>query len=101
MRTSSRFRGNATTNLRPPPIPDIRLALFKPVHRRRLDDALEAVFNRACATNNLDAAADVLTVLEKWHGRRVAGYGRERRISDMKVKTMRSELVRLTASRIS
>ena len=95
------FRGNTTTNLRPPPIPDIRLALFKPVHRRRLDDAMISIFEQACAGNNLDAAAEVLTVLETWHERRSARYGSERRIDDRHLIAMRSELARLVAMRVS
>ena len=95
------FRGNTTTNLRPPPIPDIRLALFKPVPRRRLDDAMIAIFEQACAGNNLDGAADVLTVLEAWHERRSLRYGSERRIDDRHLVAMRSELKRLVALRIS
>ena len=95
------FRGNTTTNLRPPPIPDIRLALFKPVHRRRLDDAMISIFEQACAGNNLDAAAEVLTVLETWHERRSARYGSERRIDDRHLIAMRSELARLVALRVS
>jgi hypothetical protein len=68
-------------------------------YRRRLDDAMVAVFDRACTTNNLDAAADVLEVLLIWHRRRSAKYGRERRISDDQIKSMLAELKRLTILR--
>lgn len=58
-----------------------------------------AVFERACAGNNLDAAADVLEVLIMWHRRRSAKYGRERRINDDHLKSMLLELKRLTTLR--
>jgi hypothetical protein len=65
--------------------------------KRRLDDDLEEVFNRACATNDLEAAADLLVLLEKWHARRSAAYGRERRINGASLERVRKELERLTA----
>jgi hypothetical protein len=68
-------------------------------YRRRLDDAMVAIFDRACAGNNLDAAADVVEVLITWHRRRSARYGRERRISDDHLKVMLAELKRLTILR--
>lgn len=68
-------------------------------YRRRLDDAMVAVFDRACAGNNLDAAADVLEVLITWHRRRSSKYGRERRINDDHLKLMLKELKRLTTLR--
>jgi hypothetical protein len=95
------FRANAATNLRAPPRPDFRLALSRPSYRRRLDDAMVAIFEQACAGNNLDAAAEVLTVLETWHERRSASYGSERRIDDRHLVAMRSELKRLVALRTS
>ena len=60
-----------------------------------------AVFERALTGNNLDGAADVLEVLEQWHERRSAKYGRERRIDDTHLSAMRTELERLTALRRS
>jgi hypothetical protein len=68
-------------------------------YRRRLDDAMVAIFDRACTGNNLDAAADVVEVLITWHRRRSAKYGRERRISDDHLKVMLAELKRLTILR--
>jgi len=37
----------------------------------------------------LDATADILTVIEKWHDRRKSKYGRERWIGDVEMKAMR------------
>ena len=59
-------------------IPGARLARVNQSLKRRLDDDVEEVFNRACATNDLEAAADLLALLEKWHARRppiMAGNG--------------------------
>jgi hypothetical protein len=69
--------------------------------RRRLDDSIADIFARAVASNNLDAASDLLTILETWHRRRATKYGRERRIGDAELKAMRANLVRLTALRTS
>jgi hypothetical protein len=80
-------------------IPDARLARVNQSLKRRLDDDVEEVFNRACATNDLEAAADLLALLEKWHARRSASYGRERRMSGESVQRARDELERLTALR--
>jgi hypothetical protein len=94
------FRPAVAPNLRPPQAPpDMRLAFSPPSQRRRLDDAMVAVFERALGANNFDGAADVLEVLEQWHERRAARYGRERRIDDRHLVLMRAELERLTALR--
>jgi hypothetical protein len=68
------------------------------VVRRRLDDAIEEIFNRACASNNLDEAADLLAVLKKWTGKRRDRRDRRRR-NGSDIKTMQAELERLTALR--
>ena len=78
-------------------IPGARLARVNQSLKRRLDDDVEEVFNRACATNDLEAALDLLTLLEKWHARRSASYGRERRISGASLQRARKELERLHA----
>ena len=53
-----------------------------------------SVFERACVGNELNAAAEVLTVLETWHEGRTAKYGRERRIDDRRLVAMRTEMER-------
>ena len=95
------FRPDLAPNHRAPQITDVRSAFSKLSQRRRLDDAMVAVFERALTGNNLDGAADVLAVLEQWHERRAAKYGRERRIDDTHLSVMRTELKRLTALRRS
>src|SRR4249920_267508 len=56
-------------------IPGARMARVNQSLKRRLDDDVEEVFSRACATNDLESAADLLLLLEKWHARRSASYG--------------------------
>ena len=77
-------------------IPGSRIARVNQALKRRLDDDVEEVFNRACASNDLEAAQDLLVLLEKWHARRAASYGRERRISGAALNRARKELERLT-----
>ena len=91
------FRADITTNLRAPPIPDARFALSKSTYHRRLDDAMVTIFEQACTGNNLDAAAEVLAVLETWHERRSTRYGSERRIDGRHLVAMRAVLHRLMA----
>jgi len=76
-------------------IPGARLARVNSALKRRLDDDVEEVFHRACATNDLESAADLLTLLEKWHARRSASYGRERRITGANLQRARKELDRM------
>ena len=89
------FLVNRTSALHEVRIPGSRLARVNQSLKRRLDDDVEEVFSRACATNDLDAASDLLTLLEKWHARRSASYGRERRISGASLQRARKELDRL------
>jgi hypothetical protein len=91
------FLVNRSSTLHEVRIPGSRLARVNQSLKRRLDDEVEEVFNRACATNDLAAAADLLGLLEKWHTRRAANYGRERRISGVGLARARKELERLLA----
>jgi hypothetical protein len=89
------FLVNRSSSLHEVRIPGARLARVNQSLKRRLDDDLEEVFNRACATNDLEAATDLLTLLEKWHARRAASYGRERRINSAALDRARKDLDRL------
>ena len=80
-------------------IPGARLARVNQSLKRRLDDDVEEVFSRACASNDLESAADLLALLEKWHARRSSSYGRERRIAGASLTRARKELDRLTMLR--
>jgi hypothetical protein len=61
--------------------------------RRRLSDRVEAVFQAACMTGDLDTAADLLTVLGNMRERGRRAFGDERRISDDPVAKAQKELV--------
>ena len=94
------FLVNRTSSLHEVRIPGSRLARVNQSLKRRLDDDVEEVFHRACATNDFDAATDLLALLEKWHLRRSASYGRERRISGASLQRARKELERLATLRV-
>jgi hypothetical protein len=86
------FVGNKIVRADEGQAPDARRASVNSSRGRRLDDSIRDIFDRACATNNLEAAADLLTLMEKWHLRRQANYGRERRISGDDLERARKEL---------
>jgi hypothetical protein len=83
------------TGMQPTPIPGSRLARVQQAVKRRLDDDILDVFERACATNDLDSATDLLALLEKRHARRAEAYGRERRINASIVQRARRDLERM------
>ena len=95
-----RFLLNRSSALHEVRVPGARLARVNQSLKRRLDDDVEEIFNRACATNDLEAAHDLLALLEKWHARRSASYGRERRIGGAALQRARGELERLAALRV-
>jgi hypothetical protein len=76
------FVGNKIVRADEGQAPDARRASVNSSRGRRLDDSIRDIFDRACATNNL----------EKWHLRRQANYGRERRISGDDLERARKEL---------
>jgi hypothetical protein len=80
--------------LAPATVPGDRLQRLQQAFRRRLDDAVVDVFQRACLSRDLDTAAELLTVLENMNERRRRTYGGERRISDATVAQAREELAR-------
>ena len=53
--------------LREPAIPDKRLTRVNPPAVNRLDEGVMEVFTLACAASDLEAAADLLALVEKWH----------------------------------
>jgi len=62
--------------------PDRVLERINKTLRRRLSDRVEAVFQAACMTGELDTAADLLTVLANMRERGRRAFSDERRISD-------------------
>ena len=49
--------------------PNRRIPAPDPVSRRRLTDDVQAILSRACDSNEPEAAADLLALLEKWQTR--------------------------------
>ena len=73
--------------------PDRVLERISKTLRRRLSDRIEAVFQAACMTGELDTAADLLTVLGNVRERGRRAFGDERRISDDPVTKAQEELL--------
>lgn len=73
--------------------PDKVLERISKTLRRRLSDRIEAVFQAACMTGELDTATDLLTVLGNARERGRRAFGDERRISDDPVAKAQEELV--------
>lgn len=80
--------------LRKPAIPDRRLARVNPPVLSRLDDGVIELFDQACITGELEAAADLLAVLEQWLGRRRYTDDAQRRMGGVHLKRMHGELDR-------
>jgi hypothetical protein len=84
-----------------PPVPDALRTRSNQKNCRHMNDGLASIFFDACTANKPEKAADLLTLLEKWHARRPAKDGCEDRSAREVVQAMRAELERLTASRKS
>ena len=77
-----------------PAVPRDRLERINQILRRRLDDSVEDVFDRACLHGDLDPAAELLDVLKAMHARRQVRAGPERRTSDQAIRRASEELAR-------
>jgi hypothetical protein len=80
--------------LREPSIPSDRQARVNPPPLRLLDDAVTEAFNQACIAGDLEAAADLLALVEKWHSRRSYSGEQARRTDRIFAKRMQGELER-------
>jgi hypothetical protein len=78
----ARFSARDPSRELPVDDPDSILERINKTLRRRLSDRIEAVFQAACMTGELDTAADLLTVLANVRERGRRAFGDERRISD-------------------
>jgi hypothetical protein len=67
--------------------------------RRRLEDQIESLYNRSRKINDLEAASDLLALLERWFARRMAKAGQERRINGFALQRARRELNKTCARR--
>ena len=82
------------------PLPKARLARVTS-HRRRVEDDIEVAFHRALSTEQVDAATDILNMLEAWHTRRVNEGVPERQASALDLRVLREELAALGKSRVA
>jgi hypothetical protein len=87
-------RGLSSPRVQDTPPVDARRSL-----RRRMEDRIESLYNRACKTNDLEAASDLLALLEKWFARRSGNRGRERRVNGAALYRARRRLEQLGHAR--
>lgn len=83
-----------TIQLSQPPIPDPRLERVNPPVMIALDEGITELFDRACVSGELDAAADLLALLERWQARRAYANDQQRRLAGVHLRRMHGELER-------
>jgi hypothetical protein len=83
-----------TIKFREPSIPGARLDRVTPRTEHRLDEGICELFEYACITSDLEAAADLMALIEKWHVRRAYKDYEQRRLVIIQLKRMRGELDR-------
>jgi hypothetical protein len=79
---------------REPSIPGARLDRVVPRTENRLDEGINELFEYACITNDLEAAGDLVGLIEKWHARRSYRDYEQRRLVAVQLKRMHGELDR-------
>jgi len=93
------YRG--CSNMSEPRLPAPRQPQKRRTLRRRLEDHIETLYNRARRIDDFDAASDLLGVLEAWFARRPTKVGRERRINGASLQRARRELEKWARTRES
>jgi hypothetical protein len=83
-----------TAKFREPEIPGARLQRAHPPVVPRLDEGIKELFDYACITNDLEAAADLVALMEQWHTRRSYDNEEQRRLGAIQLKRMHGELDR-------
>ena len=79
---------------REPPVPGPRMDRVNPTAEHGLDDGIYQLFEYACISKDLEAAADLITLLDKWHARRNYGNHEQRRRVAIQLRRMQGELER-------
>ena len=79
-------------------IPESRMERLRQSYRRRMSDALEEVFHRACVEADLRTATCLFAVLQDLHHRRRSTYGGERRFAEDAIAKAELELERCRTS---
>jgi hypothetical protein len=70
------------------------LARVNPPVLTRLDEGVADLFDQACIAGELEAAADLLALQERWQARRTYAGEQQRRIAAVQLQRMRGELER-------
>ena len=83
-----------SAKVRPPSSVGERLARAAKPAGHPLDEEVRELFQCACAAGDLDAAADVLSLMERWLSRRDYGDDQQRRDDSEQLLRMRGELER-------
>ena len=83
-----------TVKLREPFVPNPRMERVNPPAPRRLDDEITEVFHHACLDNDLEAATEILALVETWHARRQYDKETERQRDKVHTRRMAGELER-------
>lgn len=79
---------------REPAVPDERLSRANPSGTQLIDEAIKSAFDLACMNDDLDAAADLLALIQKRHTVRAHADAEARRVGGYYVRRMRGELDR-------
>jgi hypothetical protein len=83
-----------SAKFREPEIPGARLERAHPPAVHRLDEGIRELFDYACITNDLEAATDLVALMEKWHARRSYDDDEQQRMGGIYLKRMHGELHR-------
>ena len=75
-------------------IPEARLARVHPTPARRLDEDVMEAFTLACSLDELEAATDLMALLQRWQTRRVDADDQEKRFGSLHLRRMLGELER-------
>jgi hypothetical protein len=79
---------------REPSIPHARLDRVTPRTEHRMDEGINELFEHACITSDLEAAGDLLALMERWHAQRTYKDYEQRRLVIIQLKRMHGELHR-------
>jgi hypothetical protein len=79
---------------REPSIPGGRMERVQPPAVSRLDEGITELFDYACIANDLETAADLVSLVEKLHARRPYRDEQQRHVGAIGLKRMHGELER-------
>ena len=86
--------GTKTAPPRAATIPEARLARVHPSPTHRLDEDVMEAFTLACSLDELEAAADLMALMQRWQSRRVHADEQEKRFGRLHLRRMLGELER-------